>query len=214
MPSLGLPAGSVLTYVAKRGLALRFRKRQIVFLQGSSSNSLFFLNHGVIKLTVSSENGKEVIVDVVGPGQFFGEDGLISDGESRRHSAVCLTDVQVAKIDCILLSEDLKVKVDIAYAFVDHLLRRNSKLEERLANSLLCPSAKRLMHALASVVTEQRLGRLPRLSQQTLAEMIGTSRQYVNVLLKELRRSTPPHMARIRVQAQPRNPSGRGAPNQ
>lgn len=215
MRSLGLPAGSVLTYVAKRGLLLHFRKRQIIFLQGSSTSGLFFLNHGVIKLTVSSEDGKEAIVDVVGPGQFFGEEGLISDGEHRRHSAVCLTDAQVSKIDCSRLSKDLKARVDIAYAFVVFLLRRNSELQEHLANSLLCPGAKRLMHALASVVNEQRLGRLPQLSQQTLAEMIGTSRQYVNLLLREFSRSKPSHKARIKLQAQqPTKPIGSGAPDQ
>ena len=71
MRSLGLSAGSVLTYVAKRGLPIHFRKRQIVFLQGSGGSNLFFLNHGAIKLTVSSENGKEAIVDVVRPGSIL-----------------------------------------------------------------------------------------------------------------------------------------------
>lgn len=116
-----------------------------------------------------------------------GQDGL--DERPRPYSAVCLTDAEILKIDASELMEILKARPDVSYAFVTYLIGRNKELRDHLANSLLCAGAKRLAHTLLS--HEERFGQLPRLSQQTLAEMIGTTRQYVNVLLKEFSESRP-----------------------
>jgi CRP-like cAMP-binding protein len=136
-----------------------------------------------------NEEGREVIIDVRRPGDFFGEEALISHSVGRPYSAVCLAGTEAAKIDCKQLIKIFKTREDISSAFLIYLLKRNRDLQEHLANCLLYPGAKRLTHTLLTIMNEERLGRLPKMSQQTLAEMIGMTRQYVNVLLKEFRRS-------------------------
>jgi len=185
-----LPNREVFAFIAARGSVVRLRKGQVVFLQGSSGNAMFCVNQGVVKLSVSSEEGREVIVDVRVPGDFFGEEVLISHAVGRPYSAVCLAGTEAAKIESKQLMKILKTREDFSSAFLVYLLQRNRDLQAHLANCLLYPGAKRLMHTLLAIVNEERLGRLPKMSQETLAEMIGMTRQYVNVLLKEFRRSS------------------------
>jgi CRP/FNR family transcriptional regulator, cyclic AMP receptor protein len=184
-----LQGRDVFAFIAAHGSIGRLRKGQVVFLQGSCGNAMFCVSHGVVKLSVGSEEGREVIIDVRRPGDFFGEEALISHSACRPYSAVCLAGTELAKIDCKQLMKILKTREDFSSAFLIYLLKRNRDLQEHLANCLLYPGAKRLMHTLLTIMNEERLGRLPKMSQQTLAEMIGMTRQYVNVLLKEFRQS-------------------------
>ncbi len=178
----------ILSYISERGSPVRFRKGQVVFPQGTNCDRVFCLTQGAVKLSVSSEQGKEAIIGVIGQNELFGEDALI-DGGLRAYSAQCLTDVQAVKIDPRLLWEYLKGRHDQSHPFIAFLLRRNRALEEHLAKSLSCTGAQRLEHILSSIANGERLGRLPKISQETLAEMIGTTRQYVNFLLKSFRAS-------------------------
>jgi CRP/FNR family transcriptional regulator, cyclic AMP receptor protein len=177
-----------LTYVVGHGSIVHFRKSQVAFFQGSASSAMFCLNRGIVKLSVGSKQGREAIIRLVGPGEFFGEDALIHDNNVRPCSAVCLSEAHAVKIDCQPVAETLKTRADISYDFVMYLLRHNRELQEHLANCLLYSGAERLVRALSSVPNEERLGQLATLSQQTLAEMIGTTRQHTNALLKEFRR--------------------------
>lgn len=180
----------IFAFLAAHGSVARLRKGEVVFLQGSSENTMFFVNQGVVKLSVGSEEGKEAIIDVRVRGDFFGEEVPISHAVGRPYSAVCLAGTEAAKIDSVQLMKILKTSEDFSSAFLIYLLKRNRDLQEHFANCLLHPGAKRLMNILVAIVNEERLGRLPKMSQQTLAEMIGLTRQYVNVLLKEFRRSS------------------------
>ncbi|HEX3107435.1 MAG TPA: Crp/Fnr family transcriptional regulator [Terriglobales bacterium] len=188
--SAPLPSRDVFAFIAAHGSVVRFRKGQVVFLQGSSGNTTFCVNKGVVKLSVTSEEGREVIVDVRVPGDFFGEEALISRAVGRQYSAVCLAGTEAIKIESKQVMKILKTREDCSSAFLIYLLKKNSDLQARLANCLLYPGAKRLTHTLLAIANEERLGRLPKMSQQTLAEMIGMTRQYVNVLLKEFRQSS------------------------
>jgi CRP/FNR family transcriptional regulator, cyclic AMP receptor protein len=187
--SAPLPSRDVFAFIAAHGSIIRLRKGQVVFLQGSSGNAMFCIHQGVVKLSVSSEEGREVIVDVRVAGDCFGEETLISHGVGRPYSAVCLAGTEAVKIESKQLMKILKTREDVSSAFLVYLLERNRDLQAHLANCLLYPGAKRLMHTLLTIMNEEGLGRLPKMSQQTLAEMIGMTRQYVNVLLKEFRRS-------------------------
>jgi CRP/FNR family transcriptional regulator, cyclic AMP receptor protein len=184
-PNLRIPSEQLFALVTARALSTWFRRGQIIFTQGTRTNALFAVKQGLVKLTVTAEDGKEVILDVVGSGDFVGEDVLISPGITRHYNAVCITATEVLKADSKRLSEDLKANADIAQMFFVYLLKKTRGVQEHLANCLLNPGTKRLLRTL--IENQERLGRSEQLSQQTLGEMIGMTRQYVNVLLRGLR---------------------------
>jgi CRP/FNR family cyclic AMP-dependent transcriptional regulator len=184
-PNLRTPSKPLFALVTARASSTSFRKGQIIFTQGTRANALFAVKEGLVKLTVTAEDGKEVILDVVGPGDFVCEDVLISPGITRHYNAVCITATKVLKADSKSLSQDLKANADIAQMFLVYLLKKTRGVQENLANCLLNPGTKRLMRTL--IANQERLGRPEQLSQQTLGEMIGMTRQYVNFLLRGLR---------------------------
>lgn len=190
-----LPAANsnvVFSHIVSHGSVAHFKKRQVVFSQGSRSNALFHVAYGSVKLSVSSEQGREAILDILGSGSLFGEDAILSNHDVRLYSAVCLTDVEVTKIDHVQLLEILKERADVSYALIMYLLKRLRGVQVHLADCLINASDKRLRNALLSIADQnQNGGRLPKLSQQTLADMIGTTRQRVNALLKERKRLGP-----------------------
>jgi CRP-like cAMP-binding protein len=183
--NLRIPSQALFALVTARASSTWFRKGQIIFTQGTRANALFAVKQGLVKLTVTAEDGKEVILDVVGSGDFVGEDVLISPGITRHYNAVCITATEVLKADSKRLSQDLKANADIAQMFLVYLLKKTRGVQENLANCLLNPGTKRLMRTL--IANQERLGRPGQLSQQTLGEMIGMTRQYVNFLLRGLR---------------------------
>lgn len=185
-PILRSPSGQLLACAAACGSITHFRKGRVVFLQGSSERALFAVDEGLVKLVVSSEDGREVIVGMLGAGDFFGEDALLADGFPKGYSAVCITDSKILRVDPKQLWQKIRTSPEAAAIFIAYLLRRTQGLYEHLANCLLNDGAKRLMRTLTS--QQARLGHL-RMSQQTLGEMIGMTRQYVNVLLKQFSRS-------------------------
>lgn len=170
----------------------RFGKKQVIFSHGDISDSLFYIEKGLVKLTATSRQGKEAIIGLFGTGHFFGESCLNSEQPTRYHNAVALTDMRVRMIARGSMIRLLHAGGDASYAFTRYLLVRSTRIQDDLINHLLTSSTERLARAFYSlVVTQQESGgeRLARLSQQTLAEMIGTSRQRVNVLMRHLRHS-------------------------
>jgi CRP-like cAMP-binding protein len=171
---------------------LEFRKKQVIFSQGDRSDALFYIERGNVKLTVVSDKGKEVIICVSGAGTFVGESCIASGEPSRFHSAVALTDVRVRKINRSAIVKVLRDGGDIALAFITHLLRREVRIQEDLASKLVNSTEASLARVLVSLAESKEKGsREPsaRLSQQTLAEMIGVTRQRVNVLMKRFKTS-------------------------
>jgi len=184
---LRLPAPELFAAVAALGTRERFRKGQVIFTEGAVATELFAVKQGLVKLAVTREDGKEVILDIIADHDFFGEEALICPGVARHYNVISITDAQITKIDSKQIRQKLRENTDMAEMFLLYALKRTKAVQEHLANCLLNPGTKRLAYTL--MANEDRLGQPEKLDQQTLGEMIGMTRQYVNFLLRELRRS-------------------------
>ena len=184
-----VPAFLKAARVARR--ALRFEAGAVVFAQGVPANAVFFLETGGVKLSVVSETGKEAVLGILGAGDFFGE-GCLAAQPLRMSTAVAVTQVRVLRIPRLDMVRLLREDLDFADRFLSHMLARNIRIEEDLVDQLFNSSEKRLARTLlllaryGEVDTQPRT--LPRLSQETLAEMIGTTRSRVNVFMNKFRR--------------------------
>ena len=169
----------------------RYRKGQVIFSQGEESHSVFYLQHGGVKLTVMSSAGKEAVTALLHAGDFLGE-GCIA-GQALRVATATAMEATVAVV--ILKREMIRViheEHDFADRFVAHMLKRNIRIEEDLTDQLFNSSEKRLARALLLVARygkeEQSEQIVAKLSQETLAEMIGTTRGRVNFFMNKFRK--------------------------
>jgi CRP-like cAMP-binding protein len=169
----------------------RYRKGQVIFSQGEESHSVFYLQHGGVKLTVMSSAGKEAVTALLHAGDFLGE-GCIA-GQALRVATATAMEATVAVV--ILKREMIRViheEHDFADRFVAHMLKRNIRIEEDLTDQLFNSSEKRLARALLLVARygkeEQSEKIVAKLSQETLAEMIGTTRGRVNFFMNKFRK--------------------------
>src|ERR1700716_416222 len=174
---------SFLAAVHARIKIIHFRRNQTIFSQGEGSDAIFYIEKGSVKLTITSEEGREEIVGVFGGGDFFGESCIASDRPVRFHTAIAITDTRVVKICRDAIINALRASSDALYAFVSSLLRRDARIQEDLAIYISETGKKRLARALLT------RARFAKFSQQDWADMIGLTRQRVNVLLQRL---TPP----------------------
>ena len=168
-----------------------YRKRQIIFSQGDESDSIFYIEKGYVKLSVVSANGKEAILSVCDGGSFVGESCIELDHPVRFHSVVALTNVDLVRIERAAIRGLVNSGGAEALSFISFVLRRNARIQEEFANSLMEPSEERLARILLSLEQFKREGggeSVPRFSQQAMAEMIGISRQQVNVLMKRFKK--------------------------
>jgi CRP/FNR family transcriptional regulator, cyclic AMP receptor protein len=167
-----------------------YRKDQIVYGQGDPADCVFFIQSGKVKKTVVSEQGKEAVVALLGTGDFFGEGCLA--GESLRLATVSA----MAKCVIVRISKEDVTRViheEPAFAelFISHLLARNSRVEEDLVDQLFNSSEKRLARTLLLLANFGKEGRpepiIAKISQETLAEMIGTTRSRVSFFMNRFR---------------------------
>jgi CRP/FNR family transcriptional regulator, cyclic AMP receptor protein len=167
-----------------------FRKKQVIFSHGDSSDAIFYVEKGTVKLTLASASGKEAFIGLHDAGDFFGESCLAPEKPTRFHTATAVTDMQVLKVDRAAMIRILRTNAEFAYGFISHLLKRNQQIQEDLVNNLLSSSEERLAQVLSSLNRSARSGGklVPRLSQQDLANMVGITRQRTNVLIKRLRK--------------------------
>jgi CRP/FNR family transcriptional regulator, cyclic AMP receptor protein len=170
------------------GRSVSFPERQIIFSEGQRSDSIFYIEKGAVKLTVTSRRGKEAIVSVFSRGDFFGESCVAPDQPVRSNNAVALTDTQALKIDRSVIIRTLIRDGQVCYGFVTYLLGRNQRIQQHLVNSLMDSSEERLARVLFFLAQPGKFDSSARVSQQTLAEMIGTTRQRVNVLMKRFKK--------------------------
>ncbi|MCG6204565.1 Crp/Fnr family transcriptional regulator [Rhodopseudomonas sp. HC1] len=168
----------------------QFRKNQHIFAQGDRADSVLYLQHGRIKLVVMSEQGKEGVVAVLEAGQFFGESALI--GRRRVSTAVALEDCTVTTLTGSTLIATLQRESGMCEYFMTHLLKRNCRVEEDLIDQLFNSSEKRLARLLlllADLGENDTVKSLPvDISQETLAEMIGTTRSRVSHFMNKFRK--------------------------
>ena len=174
------------------GAAVRdYRKDQTVFRQGDPSDAVFYIQSGKIKKTVVSEQGKEAVVALLGTGDFFGEGCLA--GEALRLSTVtALTKCVITRISKSDITRVIHKEPAFAELFISHLLARNGRVEEDLVDQLFNSSEKRLARVLLLLANFGKEGRpepiLAKISQETLAEMIGTTRSRVSFFMNKFRK--------------------------
>jgi CRP/FNR family transcriptional regulator, cyclic AMP receptor protein len=187
-PARTFDAAIFLNSMRSQKKAVSFSTRQIIFSEGERSDSIFYIESGTVKLTVTSRHGKEAIIGVFSRGDLFGEGCIASDQPVRFHNAVALTEVHVVKIDrSAVISALLAGGGGACYNLVTYILGRNRRIQADLVNNLMDSSEERLARVLFSLAQPGNFDSPAKVSQQTLAEMIGTTRQRVNVLMKRFK---------------------------
>ena len=167
-----------------------FPKKETIFRQGDSSDAVFYIQKGKVKLTVLSKTGKEATIGILNEGDFFGE-GCLTGQAFRLCSATAMTDCSVMKIDKKSMNDVLHREHAFADMFVSYLLARNIRYEADLVDQLFNSSEKRLARILLLLAQFGKEGKpetvIPKMSQETLAEMIGTTRSRVNFFMNRFR---------------------------
>jgi len=168
-----------------------YRANATVFVQGDAANAIYYLQKGKAKITVTSKGGKEAVLAILGPGDFFGEGCL--NGQPRRMSTVrAMTETSIMRIDKAAMVRVLREQPDFADLFITHLLHRNSRVEEDLVDQLFNSSERRLARTLLLLANFGKVGKqepvIAKISQETLAEMIGTTRSRVSFFMNKFRK--------------------------
>ena len=168
-----------------------FRKKQSIFAQGDLAEAVFYIQTGKIKLTVVSKTGKEATIGILNDGDFFGE-GSLAGQPLRMGSATAMTDCAILRIDKKAMIEALHREHKFSDLFVAYLLARNIRYEEDLVDQLFNSSEKRLARILLLLAHFGKEGKpesvVPKISQESLAEMIGTTRSRVSFFMNRFRK--------------------------
>src|ERR1700677_3934419 len=166
-------------------------KKQTIFAQGDLADSVFYIQKGKIKLTVLSSKGKEATIGVLNEGDFFGE-GCLTGQPLRMCSAAAMTDCTVMRIDKKSMMDVIHRERAFSDMFVAYLLTRNIGYEKILVDQLFNSSEKRLARILLLLAHFGKDGKpevaIPKISQETLAEMVGTTRSRVNFFMNRFRK--------------------------
>jgi CRP/FNR family transcriptional regulator, cyclic AMP receptor protein len=181
-------------FLDSAGLSRRiveYRRSQKIYSQGDPTNTVLYIQKGGIKLSVVNEVGKEAVVGMLGPGDFFGEGGLA--GQSvRMGTATTITPTTLLVIEKHEMIRVLHAERAFADLFVTYMLERNIRIEQDLIDQLFNSSEKRLARTLLLLARygkqDQPQKMLPKVSQETLAEMIGTTRSRVNFFMNKFRK--------------------------
>lgn len=182
------------TFLASAGVArrvVRFAAGAVVYAQGDRATSVWYVQRGRVKLSVVSSTGKEAVVAIISPGEFFGE-GCLAGQPRRMSSATALEDTAALRIGRRTMQETLHAQHAMSDRFITHMLTRNLRVEEDLVDHLFNSAEKRLARMLlllARFGTGDANGRVLRgVSQETLAEMVGTTRSRVNLFMNKFRK--------------------------
>src|SRR5271166_4869824 len=167
------------------------RKDQTVFSQGSSADAVFYIRSGKVKITVVSEQGKEAVVAILGPDEFCGE-GCLTGQPRRIATAVAMTECEIMRLEKAAMIRVLHEEPAFSEMFVAHLLARTIRVEEDLIDHLFNSSEKRLARTLLLLANYDAgnadVTIMSRINQDTLAEMIGTTRPRVNFFMNKFRK--------------------------
>ena len=168
-----------------------FKTDRVVFEQGEPADAVFYIQKGRIKIVVTSKQGKEAVVGVLGAGDFFGEGCLIGQ-PLRLATAKAMTDCEIVRIDKTEMVRLLQDEPEFGEMFMTHLLTRNSRVEEDLVDQLFNSSEKRLARTLLLLANFGKEGGpepiTTKISQETLAEIIGTTRSRVSHFMNKFRK--------------------------
>ena len=163
---------------------------QIVFSQGESADSVFYIQKGRVKITVVSEQGKEAVISILGRGEFFGE-GCLAGQSVRMATVTAMTECEIMRLEKAAIIRVLHEEPAFSEMFMSHLLTRNIRVEADLVDQLFNSSEKRLARALLLLANFGKEGKpepvIAKISQETLAEMIGTTRSRVSSFMNKFR---------------------------
>src|SRR5580700_1135111 len=168
-----------------------FEKKQSIFTQGDTADAVFYIRTGKVRLTVVSKAGKEATIGILKEGDFFGE-GALAGQMVRMGSATAMTDCELLRVNKKAMMEALHGEHAFSDMFVAYLLARNIRYEEELVDQLFNSSEKRLARVLLLLAHFGKEGVpetvVPKISQETLAEMIGTTRSRVSFFMNRFRK--------------------------
>ena len=168
-----------------------YRTNDRVFVQGDTADAVFYIEKGKVKLTVLSKQGKEAVIAILNGGDFFGE-GCLAGQEVRMATAVAISNCSVMKLEKAAIVRLLHSEPLFSELFVAHLLSRNIKIEEDLVDQLFNSSEKRLARVLLLLANFGKEGKteplIPKISQETLAGIVGTTRSRVSFFMNRFRK--------------------------
>jgi CRP/FNR family transcriptional regulator, cyclic AMP receptor protein len=180
-----------LAKVGKGRTIADYQKNGTVFSQGDPADAVFYIQKGKVKLTVVSRQGKEAVVGIFGPGEFFGE-GCLAGQQLRMATAAGLSACTVVRLAKDAANRVIRQEPDFAELFLAYVLSRNIRIEEDLVDQLFNSSEKRLARVLLLLANFGKEGEpqklIPQMSQETLAEIIGTTRSRVSFFLNKFRK--------------------------
>jgi CRP/FNR family cyclic AMP-dependent transcriptional regulator len=171
--------------------SLIFPRKQGIFAQGDTADAVYYIQKGKVKLIVVSKTGREATIGILGEGDFFGE-GTLAGQAQRMGSAVAMTDCEILRIDKKAMMNALHREHAFSDLFVAYLLARNVRYEEDLVDQLFNSSEKRLARVLLLLAHFGKDGVpetvVPKISQESLAEMVGTTRSRVSFFMNRFRK--------------------------
>jgi CRP/FNR family transcriptional regulator, cyclic AMP receptor protein len=183
-----------IVFLAKAGegkAVSKYRKNQTVFSQGDVADAVFYIQQGRVKLTVVSEQGKEAVVAILGPSQFFGE-GCLNGHPRRIATTRAIDECVITRLEKATMIAAIHNEPEFSELFMSYLLSRSSRIEEDLIDQLFNSSEKRLARLLLLLANFGKEGRpepiVGTFSQETLAEMIGTTRSRVSFFMNKFRK--------------------------
>ena len=169
----------------------KYRKAQTIFSQGQVADAVFYIQQGKVKLTVISEQGKEAVIAVLGPGHFFGE-GCLNGHALRLATTRAIDECVITRLEKATMIATIHNEPEFSELFMAYLLSRNGRIEEDLIDQLFNSSEKRLARLLLLLANFGKEGRpeaiVGKYSQETLAEMIGTTRSRVSFFMNKFRK--------------------------
>jgi CRP/FNR family transcriptional regulator, cyclic AMP receptor protein len=180
-----------LTKVGNGRSISEYRKSEVVFTQGGSAEAIFYIQKGKVKLTVVSDNGKEAVIAILGIGNFLGE-GCLAGRPLYLGTATAMSECSILRLEKSSMIRLLHEQPAFSELFVSYLLSRNIRIEEDLVDQLFNSSEKRLARVLLLLANFGKEGKpepvIAKISQETLAEMIGTTRSRVSFFMNKFRK--------------------------
>ena len=180
-----------LNHVGNGKNMLRVPRKQVLFSQGDTTDAVFYVQAGKVKLTVVSPQGKEAVIAILEPGSFFGE-GCLAGQRVQLATATIVDEARIVRIDKQSMLQLLQDDHTFSTLFLAYMLARNLRIQEDLVDQLFNSSEKRLARILLLMAHSGREGKpevvIPKISQETLAEMIGTTRSRVSFFMTRFKK--------------------------
>ena len=185
---------NVQTFLESSGIShkvITYRRGEFIFKQGDAANHVLYVKSGGVKLSLLSKTGRQAVVGLLGPGEFFGE-GALAGQLLRMGSASAIAPSEIQQIDLDSMVKLLHQEHGMSDRFISHMLARNIRIEQDLVDQLFNSSERRLARTLLLLARygkpDAPIRAIPPISQETLAEMVGTTRSRVNFFMKKFQR--------------------------